>query len=271
MIIHSLMHRIHSLPVLLLLFLVHPVNPQDNQARIIQSYTVPESRQGVAVDAAHFYVINNHSITKHEKSDGRLVDSWEDKDSLIHHLNSGIVIDGMLYTIHSNYPESPMASSIEIFDPRTLEHIGNHSFGILNGSATWMAEYKGYWYVAFAHYSGTASEPGKTNAWTRLVRFDKEWRQLESWIYPAALVKKFKSMSNSGGVILPDGRIICTGHDYYELYVLAFPTKGYSLIWTGTIPVGSFGQGIAYEKKGDAELIYGIIKKEGRVVVSRID
>jgi hypothetical protein len=261
--------------ILGLLFLVlttiNPALSQGNGASVIRSYDVPSSRQGVATDSLHFYVINNSNITKHLKSDGQLVGSWNDEDTLIHHLNSGIIIDELLYTVNSNYPESPMASSIEIFDPNTLEHVDNHSFGILNGSATWLADFDGYWYVAFAHYTGRGSEPGKDNSWTRLVKFDREWRQTESWIFPKDLTERFELKSNSGGVILPDGRILCTGHDNFELYVLEFPDKGYTLNWTETLAVGSFGQGIAHEKDGDVELIYGIIKKENRVVVSRIN
>jgi len=164
-----------------------------------------------------------------------------------------------------------MASSIEIFDPITLNHIDNHSFGIFNGSATWIDRFKGFWYVAFAHYTGRGSEPGKENSWTKLVKFDVQWRQIESWIFAKKLVERFATRSNSGGVILEDGRILCTGHDNYEIYVLEFPSKGYSLNWINTIPVGSYGQGIAYEKVDDSELIYGIIKKENKVVVTRIN
>ena len=61
------------------------------------------------------------------------------------------------------------------------------------------------------------------------------------------------------------------GKDNYELYLLEFPEKGYSLNWTATLSVGSYGQGIAHEKAGDSTLIYGIVKKENKVVVSLID
>jgi hypothetical protein len=247
------------------------LHSQSDSPNIVRTYQVTSSRQAVAVDSTYLYVINNSSITKHRKEDGKQVLAWEDKDSIIHHLNSGIIIDGKLYTINSNYPQIPMASSIEIFDPVTLSHIGNHSFGIFNGSATWLDEHEGYWYVAFAHYTGKASEPGKTNFWSRLVKFDKEFRQLESWIFPDKLIHSFGTMSNSGGVILPNGKILCSGHDNYELYLLDFPSKGYTLIWRDTYPVGSYGQGIAYELEGDSLLIYGVVKKENKVVVSRIE
>jgi hypothetical protein len=255
--------------LLFLFFFALSFRPVHSQ-NIVRTYDVPSSKQGVAVDSRHFYVINNSSITKHRKTDGLLVRTWEDQDSLIHHLNSGIVINGKLYCINSNYPEIPMASSIEIFNPVTLEHISNHSFGILNGSATWIYKYKNFWYVAFAHYSGKDGMAEKNNSWSRLVKFDRRWRQVESWIFPKELLKKFGAKSNSGGVILPAGQILCTGHDHFEIYILEFPGKGSTLKWVDTIPVGSYGQGIAFEKDGGAEFIYGIIKKESKVVVTKI-
>lgn len=261
----------HLILFFIVMFMALSSYTQNKTENIIREYPVPESRQAVAIDGSHFYVINNSSITKHNKSDGELVHSWYDKDSVLHHMNSGIIIDNKLYCCNSNYPESPMASSIEIFHPETLNHIDNHSFGILNGSATWLDRYQGYWYVAFAHYTDRGSEPGKDNSWTRLVKFDDDWRQLESWIFPPELTERFASRSNSGGVILEDGRILCTGHDNFEIYVLVFPGKGYTLKWHSTLPVGSYGQGIAYEKNGNSELIWGIIKKDKKVVVTKID
>ena len=265
-----MMQRILGL-LLLLFFLGESLLCQTKEAMIVRTYDVPSSRQGIAVDSLYFYVINNSSISKHHKEDGRMVEFWEDEDSLIHHLNSGIIIYEKLYAVNSNYPDFPMASSIEIFDPVSLKHICNHSFGIFNGSATWLDEHDGYWFVAFAHYTGRGSEPGKSNSWTRLVKFDREWKQLESWIFPKELINKFESRSNSGGLILPDGRVLCTGHDNYEVYLLEFPKMGYSLNWIDTLPVGSFGQGIAYEKTGKSEYIYGIIKGENKIVVTKID
>lgn len=248
-----------------------PATGQKNKADVIKTYNVPLARQGVAIDSLHFYVINNTGITKHLKSNGQILTSWKEEDSIITHLNGGIIINDKLYCVNSNYPDSPMASSIEIFDSETLKHIGNHSFGILNGSLTWIAQKDGYWYATFAHYTNRGSEPGKDNSWTLLAKFDNEWRQVESWIFPKGLIDKFDSRSSSGGVIINDGRIICTSHDFHEVYVLRFPISGFTLIWDNTIPVGSFGQGIAYERIGNDEFIYGIIKKENVVVVSKIN
>jgi len=256
-----------------LFFLFHvlcsSVFSQADLAKVLRTFDLPLARQGVAVDSLYFYVVNNSSITKHHRANGQMVLSWEDRDSVILHMNSGSIIQDKLYVVNSNYPESPMASSIEIFDPVSLQHIGNHSFGIVNGSATWADMYNDHWYVSFAHYTGRGSEPGKDNSWTRLVKFDLEWRQIESWVFPGELLDRFESRSNSGGVILPDGRILCTVHDNYEVYVLEFPEKGYTLKWASTLVVGSYGQGIDYDD--ESGYLFGIIKKKNRVVVTQIN
>jgi hypothetical protein len=172
----------------------------------LKQFQVPEAKQGVAVDADFFYVINDHSITKHQKSDGKQVAAWQDQEGQLQHLNSGVVIKGKLYCAHSNYPESPMASSIEIFETATLKHIGNHSLGILAGSATWVDFWNDSWWVGFAHYSGKGASEGKDNRWTVVVKFDKAWRQTESWLFPQPLLEKFAPKSNSGAA---GGPITC--------------------------------------------------------------
>ena len=240
------------------------------QAKVVKTYPVERAHQAVAVDADHFYVINNRSITKHRKDGGALVESWEDQDSVLVHLNSGIVLDGQLYSCHSNYPDAPMASSIEVFDPETLTPVASHSLGILYGSATWLDRYQGHWYVAFAHYTGRGSEPGKDNRWTQLVKFTDNWQAVAAWVFPKELTERFQTRSNSGGVILNDGRLLVTGHDAPEVYVMAFPDQGYTLRWTSTMPVGSFGQGIAYEEEGDQAYIYGIDRDNNQVVVTEL-
>lgn len=236
----------------------------------VKRYAVPAAEQGVAVDKQYFYVINNNNITKHNKKDGKPVALWADSTGVIKHLNSGIIIRGKLYCTNSNYPESPMASSIEIFDPETLIHIGNHSFGILNGSATWIDQYEGYWYVGFAHYTGRGATESKDNRWTRLVKFDREWQQVASWLFPQEMIEAFQTRSNSGGFIDDDGMIYCTGHDEPVLYVLSFPKMGYTLQLEDTLPVANKGQGIALDDFGHEKRVYGIIRSENVVVVSSL-
>ena len=246
------------------LFLVFKVACQE-PAKVLETYAVPQARQAVAVDSLYFYVINNRSITKHLKSTGKLKDSWEN-DAALQHLNSGIIIDDKLYSAHSNYPDEPMISSIEVFDPVTMKHIDNISLGIQVGSATWIDYYNGDWYVAFAHYTGRGSELGKYNAWTQLVQFNKNWQREQAWVFPKKLIERFGTRSNSGGFIAKNGIIFATGHDEKEVYELHFPKMGATLIWKNTYAVPFEGQGIAVDKITEEILVlYGIVKRENKV------
>lgn len=172
----------------------------------IRKFKVTEAKQAVAVDDHFFYVINNSTIGKFTKEDGKLITTWDGTSDGIKHLNSGVVIKGKLYCANSNYPEIPMASSVEIFDVNTMKHIGNHSFGIAeHGSLTWIDQKDGFWWIGFAHYSGKEASEGRDVRWTSLVKFDLEWRQTESWIFPKNIVELFTPKSNSGGAWGNDG------------------------------------------------------------------
>ena len=89
----------------------------------IQRFKATYARQAVAVDNKHFYAIENNHITKYTL-EGDSITTWhEPNKERIRHINSGIVIKDKLYCAHSNFPETPMASSIEIFDTKKLAHV----------------------------------------------------------------------------------------------------------------------------------------------------
>ncbi|MFG1816165.1 hypothetical protein ACGFIF_20545 [Kribbella sp. NPDC049174] len=75
-----------------------------------------------------------------------------DTDGPFKHLDSGVVVGSKLYAVHSNYPEWPMESSIEVFDTRTMRHVDTYSFGIYRGSLTWLDRHDGAWWAGFANY-----------------------------------------------------------------------------------------------------------------------
>lgn len=258
--------------LLALLIVVLPSFSYCQSSREIRKFRVETAQQGVAVDRDHFYVINNSSITKHQKEDGRQIARWDGSAEGIKHLNSGTVIKGKLYCANSNFPAQPMAGSIEIFDARTLKHIGSHSFGIGNGSVTWIDEKDGFWWVGFAHYSGRHAAEGKDTRWTTLVKYSKDWAQIEAWIFPENIIEEFKPMSNSGASWGKDGYLYCTGHDKEELYVMKLPKSGYTLEHVKTIPTTIHGQGIAIDRSVKSKLvIYGISeRKESSVIVSEM-
>jgi len=254
------------------LVLAVPASAQQAPTRFeeVRRFSAPEAIQGVAVDDRYFYAIANRSIGKYEKATGRRVAAWEgDADGPIIHLDSGVVIDGLLYCAHSNYPGVPMTSSIEIFDPETLTHVGTHSLGIMEGSATWVDRHDGRWWVTFANYSGPGGVPGRGSEWTSLVELDDSWRRVAGFVYPAEVVERFDVMSNSGGTWGSDGRLYITGHDEGVVFVMALPESGSVLTLERELPITAEGQGIAWDR-AEPGTIYSILRSSREVVQSRL-
>jgi len=236
----------------------------------IRRFEAPEAVQGVAVDERFFYAISNRAIGKYDKKTGQPVKKWADvPGGPFIHLDSGVVLDGLLYCAHSNFPAVPMTSSIEIFDTETLTHAGSHSFGIFGGSATWIDRRDGFWWVAFAHYAGSGGEPGKGPVWTTLMKFDSDWRCAGGYAYPAPIIAKFGAMSNSGGSWGDDGLLYITGHDNAEMYALSLPRAGSVLSLERTLPAAAEGQGFAWDRS-EPGVIYTILRSRKTVVVSRL-
>jgi len=226
-------------------------------------FKAPEAFQAVAVDANHIYAIGNSTIGKYDRRTRELVGRWNSTPDIpLVHLNSGVVIDGKLYCAHSNYPTNPETSSIEIWDTQKLEHVGSHSFGIYEGSLTWIDRRDGNWWAAFAHY--TRPGQAKDNRWTTLVRFDKQWRRLNAWTFPEHLLERFQPNSCSGGCWGPDGLLHVTGHDLGEVYRLALPASGSELKHIDTIQIPITGQGIAWDLAG--KRLFGIRRPDRQVL-----
>jgi hypothetical protein len=254
--------------------LVAPVSAQAQEARRrfeeVRRFDAREATQAVAVDDTHFYAITNREIGKYDKRSGELAKRWEGPaGGPIIHLDSGVVLDGQLICAHSNYPGVPMASSIEIWDTRTLEHVDSHSIGIFAGSATWIDRWDGHWWVAFANCAGNGGVPGRGPEWTTLVKFDAQWHPVAGYTYPRPVVERFGTMSNSGGTWAPDGRLYTTGHDNAEIYVLSLPKSGSVLVLDEILPIVAEGQGIAWDWS-EPGTMYSILRSRAQVVVSRL-
>jgi hypothetical protein len=233
----------------------------------VAELAIPEANQGVGVDKEHFYAVDDRAIAKYTKQ-GKLVAKWEGPSTgPIIHLDSARVIDGKIYASHSNYRFFPMTSSVEVWDAKTMKHIGSHSIGTRLGSLTWLDKHDGYWWGTFANYDRTGRNPDGTNSTlpyggkhnTTLVKFDENWQVLQGWIFPVALLDKFADMSNSGGSWGPDGRLYLTGHDPAEVYKIRFPTAGSILEVEEIIPANIRGQGIAWDHSEEG-VLYGIIR-----------
>ena len=258
-----------SLAKILLLFLCATAAAQQSGFELIATFSIPEARQGVAVDSAGFYAIDNGQIGKYDKKTGRLLASWRgEPGGPILHLDSGVTADGKLVCAHSNYPGVPMTGSVEIWDAATLQHLAGHSFGIAWGSCTWIDRHDGFWWAGFAHYNKLREQTHTDNTWSTAVQFDDQWRMVQAWIYPAALIERFDGMSNSGGSWGPDGRLYLTGHDRGELYAVSLPRAGSILVLNEIIPLAIQGQGIAWDRS-EPGVLYAIQREKREVRVFR--
>lgn len=229
----------------------------------IGEFAVPEANQGVGVDDRYFYAVDNRVIAKYDKKTGKLAGKWQGpKDGPIIHLDSAFLMDGKIYAAHSNWPEWPMTSSLEIFDADTMQHVGSHSFGINYGSLTWADFYNGHWWMTFANYDrpyGPNKSPYGYKVATQMVKFTADFRYVQSWVLPKVLLDKFEDMSNSGGSWGPDGDLYLSGHDPAEIYRMRLPKAGSVLEHVETIPMNIRGQGIAWDHS-QRGVIYGIVR-----------
>lgn len=246
--------------------------PPRFQAKSLQVFKSHDARQGVAVNKDYVYVVNNFRITKHDKKTGEALLQWDggnDVTGPLKHLDSGMVYQGDIYAAHSNYPNFPMTSSIEIWDAETMEHKGSHSFGIDIGSFTWMDRYDGHWWGAFANYDKTQKNQhqpyGYTNH-TQVVKMDDDFNILEKWTLPKGIVDLISPMSNSGGSWGKDGYLYITGHDNEEVYVMSLPKTSSELKWIATVDVpGMYGQGLAWDRTEKSPILWTIRKSDHTV------
>jgi hypothetical protein len=239
----------------------------------VKRFQVPEANQGIAVDDKYFYAVDNTSIGKYDKTTGELAASWKGSEEYpAIHFDGGVVVDGKLYIPHSNYPQSPMTSSVEIFDAGTLRPVATHSFGIMRGSLTWVDRHDGAWWDVFANYNrvfGENREPYGHTYWTVFVKMDDNWQVQESWVFPRKILDRSAPMSISGGSWGADGLLYVSGHDHPEVYALRIPKVGSVLELVKTVPVNIAGQGIAWDRSRPG-ILYGIVRATKEVVVSEL-
>ncbi len=238
----------------------------------IRRWPVLEANQAAAVDAVHFYGIGNHALVKHRKDDGERVAQWfGPRGGAIVHFNAGYVEGDRLVLAHSNFPQLPMASSIETYATDTLRPVATQSLGIRLGSLTWAVRHRGSWWACFANYNDSGTTPGFDQRWTHVGQFDDAWQMQQSWLFPPQVVATWGSSACSGGDWGDDGLLYVTGHDTPELYVLRLPRQGVALEYVTTIDVPFEGQGWAWDRSVKGErIIYGISRARQEVVAARI-
>jgi hypothetical protein len=242
-------------------------SPLHLSARTMHAWPADEADQGVAAGARHFYAVDNATIAKYETATGHLVARWSGpQHGLIAHLNSCLEDDGRLWCANSNYPNTPMGSSVEVFDPASLAHVDSHSLGMTEeGSLTWFDRHEGGWIAGFAHYTGNGGVKFKDHTFSSVVTFDAQWRRTGGWLFPQPIVERMAQYAASGGAIGPDGLLYVLGHDRPEMYVLARPSMGPTLIHVATIDVEAEGQAFSFSKT-DPRSIFAIDRRGHRVL-----
>jgi hypothetical protein len=235
---------------------------------MVREFTAPEARQGVAVDAAHFYAVVNSAIGKYDKATGEQVARWSlPRGGPIRHLNSCFADEGALWCANSNFPETPMASSVEVFDAATLNHRESRSLGVLDeGSLTFFDRLGEGWIAGFAHYDADGGVSHKASEWAAIVTYDAQWRRTGGWAIPDAVKARMAPHAASGGAIGPDGLLYLFGHDRPEMYAMAKPAMGPVMVHVATIAVDAAGQAFAWDVSQPGTL-YAINRPTGTVRV----
>lgn len=245
------------------------VAPAPAAVTVLKTYDAPEATQGVAVDKDHFYAITNRRIGKYKKSDGTKVAAFEDPgDGGLIHMNGGIVHNGKLYAFHSNFPETPMVSSIEVFD-LNLKHERSVSLGITRGSLVWAIPHQGNWLVCYGHYNERGGEPGMTNDFSRIDILDKDFKVVGGYGFDSKIVERWDGMTCSGGIMGPDGFLYATGHHAPEIHKLQLPKAGGKITLVEVIPSPCEGQGITYDPT--SKTLWQIQRKERKVYQLQIN
>ena len=235
-------------------------------ARTVRTYDAPEADQGVAVDATYFYPVDNTVIGKYRRDTGNLVGRFvAPNKGLIRHLNSCYARDDQLWCANSNYPLTPMGSSVEVFDARTMQHVDSRSLGMTDeGSLTWFDDLPDGRIAGFAHYSGNGGLPFKNHRYASVVTFDDRWRRTGGWLFPETVVARMAPHAASGGALGPDGLLYILGHDLPEMYVLARPVMGPTLIHVATIALEAEGQAFSFTPDGE-RTVFTIDRRAGHV------
>lgn len=264
------------LSLCLILLFSAPVQAQEVirlEAEEIARFPAAEAGQGAAADRDHFYAIVNSAIGRYDRETGEQTGEWSlPRSGPIDHLNSCIadLDDARLLCANSNFPELPMASSVEAFDTQTMTHADSHSLGLTDGSLVWFDRLGDDWIAGFAHYDGEGGVSDKDHRFTHVVRYDADWIERAGWMLPDTVLDRLAPHSASGGGMGPDGLLYLTGHDREEMYVLAFPERGPELVHVATIDIGLPGQAFAWDRTTDERIVWGISRPQREVRAFRI-
>jgi hypothetical protein len=235
----------------------------------VTRFPAEEAKQGVVADKRYVYAISNAEIGKYDRRSGRKLANWTGDPALFKHMNSCILKGTRIVCAASNYPEVPMASSVEWFDARQMAHVATRSLGPGRGSLTWLDWHDGSWWACFANYDGKGGEPGRDHRLTTLVRYSPQFDEQGAWLFPAAVFERLAPFSSSGGAWGDDRLLYVTGHDRPEMYVLRLPAAGSALELVATVAIPTEGQAISWQR-GGKRILWSIQRKTREAVAANV-
>lgn len=223
---------------------------QELKAEEVARYDAQEAGQGAAVDKDFVYAVVNFAIGKYDRKTKQRVASWRGpKNGLIGHLNACLVREKELWCANSNHPHLPFANSVERFSTADLSHTATIPLGVMDeGSLVWFDKLQAGWIVGLAHYNDETGLPFKDNTFAAVELYDDQWRRTGGWALPASIIARMAPQAASGGAIGPDGLLYVMGHDLPEMYVLARPAMGPTLIHVATIAIDAEGQAFDFDE-----------------------
>lgn len=236
------------------------------EAEALHEYAAPLARQGVAVGPNAFFAIAGTGIARHARRGGRELARWQSvgREGVAHLGSCTVTRERELLCANSNFPALPMAASLEWFDTATLRPLRSRSLGPTDGSLAWVDELTGGWLAGFAHFDGNGGAPGKSHRHTRVVQFDPYWVAVQAWLLPDSVLARLAPDSASGGTVGPDGLLYLTGRQRPELYALARPSQGTTLVHVATIELAIAGRAIAWDRFADERVLWTVHQRAVR-------
>jgi hypothetical protein len=228
-----------------LLLLMTPLTPAESKLTLKPGWKAAgaglkseHATQAAAATEKHVFAVSSTTVAAYDRDTGKLLATSEGKAQ---HLNSAFVWKGKVYSAHSNYPKKPETSEVRVYDPETNKLTVFHDFKDPPGSLVWNVHDGKNWWCCFAHY-------GADNAKTVLLKMTDEFKELQRWTFPKAVVDDWDKMSASGGIWEGD-TLLVSHHHYKVLYRLRVPKDGTELEFVEALACPFPGQGIAADPK----------------------
>ncbi len=235
----------------------------------VARFVAPEAKQGATADAKYVYAIENSVIAKYDKTTRERLAEWRGEPAKYPHMNACSVVGPQLVCALSNYPATPMTSSVEFFDMATMAHAGSIPLPDAPGSVTWVDRRDGAWFAGFANYDGKGGEAGRDHTASAVVRFDDKWKATQTWRFPPEVLARFAPFSTSGGGFGDDGLLYVSGHDRPEVYAMKVDATSPTLGLVATYDVPVEGQAIAWDP-AQPRVLWGISRKNREVVAFKL-